>query len=180
MQGLGLNEWGLLVLTVSLLFFKSLSFSSQPPPPPSHPRRLGRHSTFPFIHIHERKVSSLSDLLLGFFTVPRCFWVPCWTIWCWITLQMSFLSNSCPIHSIHRFLRSIGIVTVSSRPGNISWIPASSLKRVSLLSLLPFICPHYISDIVYVSCILLFFFSLTSEESLFWYRESILVFKYIS
>jgi hypothetical protein len=58
--------------TVSILFFPSVSFSSQsrPPPPPSpppqsHSRRLGQHSTFPFIHIHERKVTSLSDLLLG-------------------------------------------------------------------------------------------------------------------
>jgi hypothetical protein len=33
---------------------------------------------------------------------------------------------------------------------------------------------------VYVSCILLFFFSLTSEKSLFWHWKSILVFKYIS
>jgi hypothetical protein len=71
MKGLGLNEWGLLILTVSLLFIPSLSFSSQPRPPPSlppplHLRLFGWHSTFPLIYIHERKVSSLSDLLLGF------------------------------------------------------------------------------------------------------------------
>ena len=38
----------------------------QPPPPPSLSCHLGQHSTFPFIHIRERKVCTLSDLLLGF------------------------------------------------------------------------------------------------------------------